>query len=162
MSSQSSESKGQAPAADNGKKKLFPWDRIVLLVVLVVVLVLMVIDYRARWQFESALTAISQYLPENEELAERNPIELDKNPTREQVLQMIGQEPDEGSRRDLIGGVYDETFSWKGVFRTFRLRVGYRRVFEQDRLDRVETVDGKEIAPSAPAPAQPRAAPNEV
>ena len=72
----SNPSSAQSSAANAGKKKLFPWDRIVLLVILLVGVVLLILDYRARWQYEGAIAEISKFLPENEELADRNPIDL--------------------------------------------------------------------------------------
>lgn len=151
----SSGSPGSSPAAGKNaaaKKKLFPWDRIVLLAVLVVGLVLLVLDYRARWGFEAALTEVSKFLPENEELADRNPIDLEKNPTREQVREMVGREPVEGDQPNATGGLVDETFQWSGVFRSFAFRVGYRRVGDQLRLDRVQTLSGDEVKPPPAVP----------
>ncbi len=151
----SSASPGSSSAAGKNapaKKKLFPWDRIVLLVVLVIGLVLVVLDYRARWAFEAALTDVSKYLPENEELADRNPIDLEKNPTREQVRQMVGKEPTAGSLQTPTGVMDHDTFAWSGIFRSFGFRVGYRRVGDQLRLDRVETISGDELKAPAPVP----------
>jgi len=140
-----------APPEEN-KKKRFPLDRIILLALLLVVVVLVVIDYRARFAYKAALQQVVSYLPESEEAADLNPIDFEAVPTQEQIEAMIGQPPDEDSRRSIDVGVVEETYSWRGIFRTFAFRVQYRKFRDELRLERVASVVEEE-KPAEPAEA---------
>src|SRR5690606_20487499 len=99
--------------------KRVPLDRIILLGVLLVVVVLVVIDYRARFAYNAALHQVLKYLPESEEAADLNPIDFEAVPTQQQIEALIGQPPDKDSRRSVDVGMVEETYSWRGIFRTF-------------------------------------------
>ena len=154
MSAGSNPAPPTALAPPEEKKKRFPLDRIVLLVLLLVVLVLVVIDYRARFAYQAALEQVINYLPESEEAADLNPIDFKAVPTQEQVEAMIGQPPDQDSRRSIDVGVVEETYSWRGIFRTFAFRVQYRKFRDELRLERVASIAEEEKPAEAANDAQ--------
>ena len=149
MSAGSNPAPPTALAPQEEPKKRMPLDRIILLGVLLVVAVLVVIDYRARFSYNAALQQVLKYLPESEEAADLNPIDLEAVPTQPQLEALIGQPPDEGSRRSIDVGVVEETYSWRGIFRTFAFRVQYRKFREELRLERVASIADEQPATEA-------------
>ncbi len=126
--------------SEPGKKKWFPLDRVVLLAVLLVVAVLVVIDYRARFAYQAALEEVANQVPNFDDVVDLNPIDFDAAPTQQQVQAIVGKPPDEGSHRSIDVGLVVETYSWRGIFRTFAFQVRYRKFRDELRLESIASV----------------------
>jgi len=110
------------PVAKPKKPFLSP-ARIVMLVFVVAASVVIVLEGRARWQFSATCRAIEQVI----EPGDANGDELYRN----DLDRVLCGSP---SRK---AGEYSETFTWRGVFRSYRMKLRYDR---RGCVDGIETV----------------------
>ncbi len=102
----------QSPAAEP-KRPLFPPSRIILLIILAVACVAIVLEYRAKWPYESSVVKIEQAMDEGKKEG--------TNVFRRELADLLSgsftRDYDEKNRRD--------TIRWTGAVKSYSVRVGY-------------------------------------
>lgn len=92
-------------------KEKMPLSRILLLLVLLIAIVLLIIDYRARSGAAAADVTLQEMIQKGDNM-------------REQVHEAMHREPSEEYETRTLKV---EVYSWRGVFRSYKVYAGYRK-----------------------------------